>query len=110
MFLTVAAAFAEAERDRIRERVLQTCEDLKRQGKRTGGPVPFGYVSKDAPDGRGSVLVEDPVEQRFVRRVLAPLRGRGMSYRDLSAVARKHGYELGRVAVANVLRRMEEAK
>ena len=43
LFLTIAAAFAEAERDRIRERVGQTKVDQRAQGRFLGGVVPFGY-------------------------------------------------------------------
>jgi putative DNA-invertase from lambdoid prophage Rac len=47
LFLTIAAAFAEAERDRIRERVTQTKHDQKARGRYLGGKVPFGYRVSD---------------------------------------------------------------
>ena len=37
LFLTIAAAFAEAERDRIRERVGQVKADQKARGRNLGG-------------------------------------------------------------------------
>jgi DNA invertase Pin-like site-specific DNA recombinase len=43
LFLTIAAAFAEAERDRIRERIGQVKADQKARGRYLGGIVPFGY-------------------------------------------------------------------
>jgi putative DNA-invertase from lambdoid prophage Rac len=43
LFLTIAAAFAEAERDRIRERVGQSKADQKRRGRYLGGLRPFGF-------------------------------------------------------------------
>jgi putative DNA-invertase from lambdoid prophage Rac len=43
LFLTIAAAFAEAERDRIRERIGQVKADQKARGRNLGGKVPFGY-------------------------------------------------------------------
>ena len=43
LFLTIAAAFAEAERDRISERVSQVKADQKARGRYLGGTVPFGY-------------------------------------------------------------------
>jgi len=43
LFLTIAAAFAEAERDRIRERIGQVKADQKARGRYLGGTVPFGY-------------------------------------------------------------------
>ncbi len=41
--LTIAAAFAEAERDRIKERVSQSKADQKARGRYLGGTAPFGY-------------------------------------------------------------------
>ena len=43
LFLTIAAAFAEAERDCIRERIGQVKADQKARGRYLGGIVPFGY-------------------------------------------------------------------
>src|SRR5208282_1679098 len=43
LFLTIAAAFAEAERDRIRERIGQVKADQKARGCYLGGKVPFGW-------------------------------------------------------------------
>ena len=43
LFLTIAAAFAEAERDRIRERIGQVKADQKARGRYLGGIVPFGF-------------------------------------------------------------------
>ena len=47
LFLTIAAAFAEAERDRIRERIGQVKADQKSRGLYLGGDVPFGYRLRD---------------------------------------------------------------
>ena len=110
LFLTVAAAFAEAERDRIRERTQQTCADLKRQGKRVGGGVPFGYRATPAPDGRGELLVPHEPEQVLIRRVMAPMRGRGSSYRAIADAVEKHGVKIGKDAVIGALKRYGESK
>jgi DNA invertase Pin-like site-specific DNA recombinase len=110
LFLTVAAAFAEAERDRIRERTQQTCSDLKRQGKRVGGGVPFGYRAVPAPDGRGELLVPHEPEQQLIKRVMAPMRGKGASFRRIAEVAREKGFEIGKDAVIGALKRHEESK
>jgi putative DNA-invertase from lambdoid prophage Rac len=58
LFLTIAAAFAEAERDRIRERVGQVKADQKARGRYLGGARPFGFTIGD--DG---ALIEDEREQ-----------------------------------------------
>ena len=42
LFLTIAEAFAEAERDRIRERISQVKADQKARGRFLGGSVQFG--------------------------------------------------------------------
>ena len=47
LFLTIAAAFAEAERDRIRERIGQVKADQKARGRYLGGIVPFGFRRGD---------------------------------------------------------------
>jgi Resolvase, N terminal domain len=49
LFLTIAAAFAEAERDRIRERIGQVKADQKARGRNLGGKVPFGYLMPRLP-------------------------------------------------------------
>lgn len=43
LFLTIAAAFAEVERDRIRERVATVKADQKARGRYLGGKLPFGF-------------------------------------------------------------------
>jgi hypothetical protein len=43
LFLTIAAAFAEAERDRIRERVAQVKRDQRQRGCYLGGKMPYGF-------------------------------------------------------------------
>jgi putative DNA-invertase from lambdoid prophage Rac len=47
LFLTIAAAFAEAERDRIRERIGQSKADQKARGRYLGGKIPFGWRRGD---------------------------------------------------------------
>lgn len=99
MFLTVAAAFAEAERDRIRERVAQTKRDQAARGRYLGGVVPFGF--EVGPDG---ALVElgwnKPARQMMVR-----LFRRGVALRPIaSQVSDKFGITLSHMTVRNVVR------
>ena len=49
LFLTIAAAFAEAERDRIREQNGQVKADQKARGRYLGGKVPFGFRRRRWP-------------------------------------------------------------
>src|SRR4029077_7504621 len=64
LFLTIAAAFAEAERDRIRERVTQSKADQKARGRYLGGTVPFGYRR-----GGSGELVPHEAEQEAIREM-----------------------------------------
>jgi len=71
LFLTIAAAFAEAERDRIRERISQVKADQKARGRFLGGKNPFGYRRDD-----GGALVPHEAEQEAIAEMQA-LRARG---------------------------------
>lgn len=97
LFLTIVAAFAEAERDRIRERVSQTKKDQKNRGRYLGGKTPFGYRVVDG------ALVEVPEERAMIaqavemRRLHMPLR----AIRD--ELARLHGRRLSLDAVSRIV-------
>ena len=71
LFLTIAAAFAEAERDRIRERIGQVKADQKARGRYLGGKVPFGFRR-----GESGELVPHEAEQEAIREMVA-LRAQG---------------------------------
>jgi len=79
LFLTIAAAFAEAERARIRERVSQAKRDQRQQGRYLGGKVPFGF--KVGKDGK---LVEDAAEQAIILHA-RDLRAKGATLRAVQA-------------------------
>lgn len=79
-FLTIAAAFAEAERDRIRERIGQVKADQKTRGRYLGGRLPFGFAKGD--DGQ---LVPVPEEQAIIVRIAA-LKGQGKSLRAIQKI------------------------
>jgi putative DNA-invertase from lambdoid prophage Rac len=74
LFLTIAAAFAEAERDRI-ERIGQVKADQKARGRYLGGKVPFGFRRDDDGD-----LVRHEAEQEAIREMVA-LRAQGKALR-----------------------------
>jgi putative DNA-invertase from lambdoid prophage Rac len=79
LFLTIAAAFAEAERDRIRERIGQVKADQKSRGRFLGGTVPFGYRLGD--DGE---LVPVEAQQEAILE-MANLQAQGLSLRAIAA-------------------------
>jgi putative DNA-invertase from lambdoid prophage Rac len=65
LVFTILSAVAEAERDRIRERITTVKADQKARGRYLGGKVPFGYK---LTDGR---LVPIPDQQAVIAAILA---------------------------------------
>ena len=98
LFLTIAAAFAEAERDRIRERITQVKQDQKARGRYLGGALPFGYCL-----GVDGALVADPAEQAGIA-LIRGLSRQGVSLREISKALGERGLSLSHQGVANVLR------
>ncbi len=79
------AAFAEAERDRIRERIGQVKADQKARGRYLGGKVPFGFRRGD--DGE---LVPHEAEQEAIPEMVA-LRAQGKVLRAIADAMRADG-------------------
>jgi putative DNA-invertase from lambdoid prophage Rac len=103
LFLTIAAAFAEAERDRIRERVSQMKADQKARGRFLGGIRPFGY--RIVPiDDKSSELVPDEAEQAAIVEMVN-LRAAGVSLRAISEVMKTKGHALSHEGVNRILER-----
>jgi putative DNA-invertase from lambdoid prophage Rac len=98
LFLTIAAAFAEAERDRIRERISQVKADQKARGRYLGGTVPFGYRRGDSGE-----LVPHAAEQEAIREIRR-LRAQGRPLRAIADSVRAKGLAISHEGVANVLR------
>jgi putative DNA-invertase from lambdoid prophage Rac len=83
LFMTVVAAFAEAERDRIRQRLSEAKRYLSSQGIFNGGKRPFGYDI--VPDGDIKRMVPNAAEQGVIERMKA-MRAAGESLRAIGAV------------------------
>ena len=98
LFLTIAAAFAEAERDRIRERIGQVKADQKARGRYLGGKVPFGFRR-----GESGELVPHEAEQEAIREMVA-LRGQGKALRAIAEAMQARGHRISHEGVAGVLR------
>jgi putative DNA-invertase from lambdoid prophage Rac len=98
LFLTIAAAFAEAERDRIRERIGQVKADQKARGRYLGGKVPFGFRR-----GESGELVPHEAEQEAIREMIA-LRAQGKPLRAIAHAVAAKGHKLSHEGVAGVLR------
>ena len=97
LFLTIAAAFAEAERDRIRERVSQTKADQRQRGRYLGGRRPFGWQF----DSDGA-LVEDAAEQEMIAEMI-DMRAAGLALRKIAAAAAERGFQLSHEAVKKIV-------
>jgi putative DNA-invertase from lambdoid prophage Rac len=98
LFLTIAAAFAEAERDRIRERIGQVKADQKARGRYLGGKVPFGFRR-----GESGELVPHEAEQEAIREIVA-LRGQGNPLRAIAEAIQAKGHQISHEGVAGVLK------
>ena len=85
LFLTIAAAFAEAERDRIRERIGQVKADQRARGRYLGGIVPFGFRR-----GESGELVPHEAEQEAIREMVA-MRAQGGPLRAIRDAVRAEG-------------------
>lgn len=104
MFLTVAAAFAEAERGRIAERIATVKKDQAARGRFLGGAIPFGYRVEDG------ALVEDEAQQKAIR-AMRKLHRRGLSLRSIAAeIGERHRIEVSHVTVGKVLRDAEASR
>ncbi len=102
-FFTIAAAFAEAERDRIRERITDVKRDQRRRGRYLGGTVPFGY--RVGPAGG---LVEVPEQQAAIRRAVE-LRDAGKSLRAIAEAMRGEAFDMSHMLVRRILRDQQAA-
>ncbi len=99
LFLTIAAAFAEAERDRIRERVAQVKRDQRQRGRYLGGRVPYGYRV-----GEEGALEPVPEQQAVIRRA-GELRAAGAPLRAIrAALEAEHGVRVSLDALARVVK------
>jgi putative DNA-invertase from lambdoid prophage Rac len=97
LFLTIAAAFAEAERDRIRERIATVKQDQKSRGRYLGGKVPFGFRVEDG------ALVEVAEEQAVIATARA-LRTDSKPLRTIqAALTAQHGRKLSLDALSRIL-------
>ena len=98
LVFTILSAVAEAERDRIRERISDVKQDQKARGRYLGGAIPFGY----RVDGDGA-LIEHPKEQAAIQKMEAMQQG-GQSLRAISKNLNDDGFKISHVGVAKILR------
>lgn len=94
-FLQLLRRFAEIEKRRSVERIKHIKHKQRSQGRYLGGSRPFGYMIHE--NGR---LIEHPVEQRVLRRILR-LRRQGKSLR---AIAREVSTPMAPISFKTVQR------
>ena len=97
LVFTILSAVAEAERDRIRERIRDVKADQRKRHRYLGGIVPFGWEL-----GKDGALVEVPVQQAAIRRIVE-LRRTGHSLRAISTALKDDGIELSHVGVKSII-------
>jgi putative DNA-invertase from lambdoid prophage Rac len=105
LVFTILSAVAEAERDRIRERIVDVKRDQRARGRYLGGKVPFGskVETRTEEDKKVQYLVDDPAQQAAIATI-QELRATGASLRGISnEVQRRHGIRLSHEGVARVV-------
>ena len=78
-FESVTEMFSALEKRKSAERIKGVKQRQKKQGRYLGGSRPFGYMIHD--NGR---LIENPMEQRVLRRIME-LKKQGKSLRAISS-------------------------
>jgi DNA invertase Pin-like site-specific DNA recombinase len=97
LVFTILAAVAEAERDRIRERITEVKADQRKRGRHLGGPAPFGFTI----DQQGA-LIPDPAQQRAIKRA-RELHARGLSLRSIQADLGRRGHRVSHLLVRRLI-------
>jgi putative DNA-invertase from lambdoid prophage Rac len=88
LVLTILAAVAEEERDRIRERITGVKRDQHARGRYLGGKPPFGYSV-----GADGALQAVPEQQEAIARART-MRHEGVSFRAIRAALAEEGHAL----------------
>src|SRR5215218_8374717 len=99
LLFTILSAVAEAERDRIRERITDVKRDQRQRGRYLGGRIPFGC----RVDGDGA-LIEAEDQQAAIRDMLS-MRGKGASLRSISEAMKARGLSVSQNAVKEITAR-----
>ena len=97
LVFTILSAVAEAERDRIRERVSSVKADQRDRGRYLGGKVPFGFAV-----GSDGALEPVPEQQEAIASARA-MRASGAVLREIRGVlVADHGVKLSLDAIARI--------
>jgi putative DNA-invertase from lambdoid prophage Rac len=97
LVFTILSAVAEAERDRIRERISQVKADQRQRGRWLGGRKPFGFNIGD--DGQ---LVRNDDEQKAIAKA-KQMHKVGTSLRRIAAKLDERGHKISHEGVKRIL-------
>ena len=97
LVFTILSAVAEAERDRIRERVSTMKADQRSRGRYLGGKVPFGFTA-----GADGALHPNPQQQSAIA-MARQARAAGGTLRAVQASLQTAGHPLSLAALHRVL-------
>jgi DNA invertase Pin-like site-specific DNA recombinase len=106
LVVTVLAAVAEFERERIGERIRDAKRHQRQENKHLGGIRPFGFALAPQPlgDKRAPALVPIAAEQQAIQ-VMKDLRTAGRTLREITATIREQGFKISHEGVRQVLLR-----
>ena len=99
LVFTILSAVAEAERDRIRERIADVKRDQKTRGRFLGGSRPFGW--QIAADGSLEPLESERKALLAVRR----MQKAGKSLRTIATAMQERGFAISHQGVKKALTR-----
>lgn len=97
LVFTILSAVAEAERDRIRERIVTVKADQRERGRYLGGRVPFGW----RVDGDGG-LVEIAEQQAAIQTMVA-MKNNGLALRIIAERMTAQGFKLSHEGVKKII-------
>lgn len=104
LFFTIISAVAEAERDRIRERVQSMKRDQKTRQRYLGGEVPFGF--ERTAEG---ALIENPIQQEVIFRMCS-MQESGISLRRIASAVNNEGFQLSHMGVKKIIQSAAKRK
>ena len=97
LVFTILSAVAEAEHDRVRERIAEVKRDQRTRRRYLGGIVPFGWRVEEAGD-----LVPVPERQEAICH-MHELRAQGRSLRAIAAEVTAGGHRVSHQGVKAIL-------
>lgn len=106
LFFMITAAFAEAERDRITERIRDVKRDQKARRRFLGGNKPFGYdiAEVGVPPRIERFLVPNEGEQDAIT-IMVAMKDSGCSLRQISSAIKAMGYNISHIGVRDILQK-----